>query len=310
MLFPFFFEDKPTKIYIDTNKLECYHDKDTLFLDSFKLNGNLYKLIKYVQEKGLQEQVQICIPKIVTDEMKEHFLKCFERENEKLKKDIDKHKSTFGELLEMDYTLKKIDIEQYEAYISQCLEDAIVMNAGSFTIIEYPDCFPKMINKAIKTIKPFALASGNGKKYSDAGFKDALVLESILSHCNLEKENVILFSADNDFKGTIGHKNFQTFSTLEIVIQALDEIYKANPLTEVRKQLESAYHREMLLSSVGCILDDSVNDFGIDNIENIESDEYKVEQSCTVNETKYKFSYNFDAVANEIISITSTITNE
>lgn len=310
MLFPFFFEDKPTKIYIDTNILECYHDKDTLFLDSFRLNGNLFKLITYVKEKGWQEQVLICIPKIVIEEMKEHFVKCFKCENEKLKQDIEKHKRTFGELLEIDYTLKKVDIEQYEAYISQCLEDATVMNVGSFTIIEYPDCFPVMINKAIKTIKPFALANGNKKKYSDAGFKDALVLESMLSHCDLENENIILFSADNDFKETIGHKNFQTFSTLEIIIQALDEIYKADPLSEVKKQLEGVYHREMLLSSVGCILDDSVKDFGIDNIEKIEADEYKVEQTCTVNEAKYNFNYIFDAVANEIISIESKITNE
>ena len=305
----FFFFDKLTKIYIDTNILECRHG-NSLFLDSFKISADFYKLSNHIQDKGLSDKVKICIPKIVIEEMKEHFLECFSSEIKKLEKDFDKHKATFGELLDLYCKLKIVNIAQYEEFISQCIEKVIIMNEGLFTIIEYPNCFPIMIRKAIKTIKPFTVAGGNNKKYSDAGFKDALVIESILSHCDLENENVILFSDDNDFNGVIDNENFQVINTLDKVLGALAKIYKSDPLAEVKKLLESTYYREMLLTSVDCKLDDSVKDFAIKNIEQIEDNEYRVEQSCTVNETKYTFSYDFDAIAKEISSLESTITNE
>lgn len=308
-MFLFFFDDKPTKIYIDTNVLECRHGKN-LFLDSFRINGDFYKLSKYIQDKKLSDKVKICIPQIVIEEMKEHFLECFESEVVKLREDFEKHKSTFGELLDIDYLLKKVDIAQYEEFISQCIEETAAVNEGVFTIVEYPDCFPTMIHKAIKTIKPFAVAGGNNKKYSDAGFKDALVMESILSHCDLDNENVILFTDDNDFNGVLDNKNFQVINTLEKVLEALDEIYKADPLAEIKKLLVNTYHREILLNSVDCILDDSVRNFKIDNIDQIEDAEYRVKQSCAVNETKYTFSYNFDLAANEISAVEIRTTNE
>lgn len=297
--------DTQTSIYMDTNILQDHFSKQKRFLDGFKLSRNYYALVKYIDENALATKVNICIPQIVIEEMKEHLFQDFESNKQSLKDKIEEYKKIFGDLLEIECTILNSDIEEYKRFILGEIEALRRLPANQFSIIGYPECFPQMIENALKTVKPFANAKGriNGKEkdYTDAGFKDALMLESIVSHCNLELNKVILFTNDGDFEGVINNTNFMVARDLNDVIDLLVDMYNLDPILGIRKKIEDQYHREVLLDNADMPYDQSVANFEVITFEASDDERFIVTQKCTINEAEYTFKYIYDSVANEII---------
>lgn len=299
-----------TSIYMDTNILQDHFSIKKRFLDGFKLSRDYYALVKYIDENALTNKINICIPQIVIEEMKEHLFQNFESAKQSLKDQISEYKKIFGDLLEIDYNIKYYDREEYKSYILRELEDIKKVASNYFEFVEYPECFPKMIENSLRTIRPFANAKGKNKEYSDAGFKDALLLESIVNHCDLENKMVILFSNDGDFNGLIDHSNFAIARDLKDIIKLIDDIYELDPILAIRKKVENQYHRESLLAYADDVYDQAVLDFKVINIEASDDELFIVTQECTINEAVYTFNYHYDSVANEIIDCKYEITNE
>lgn len=58
----------------------------------------------------------------------------------------------------------------------------------------------KLIEKAIKMETPFSTVNGNGKRYTDAGFKDAVIYETISEYIRSSDTIGIFFTQDKDYK--------------------------------------------------------------------------------------------------------------
>lgn len=303
------YNEKITSIYIDTNVLECYIN-DNLFLENFRIHGDYYKLFDYICDNGIKDKVRICIPRIVLEEMKEHYVMNFKKNINSIRDKVADYKRIFGALLDIDYSIKITNIEEYERHILHGINDLKERYNEHFTIVEYPNCFEKLIYNALKSIKPFSKANGNGKSYSDAGFKDALIIESISSHCNLENEYVIFVSNDNDFKDIITNDKFFLASSFDRVKELLNEIYDLNIITVVSRRIDDFYYKERLLNSIDCVLDASVSEFKIERIEQIDENIFFIIQSCVINEVKYTLEYSYDYTANDFLELKYMTTND
>jgi hypothetical protein len=300
-----------TSIYIDTNKLQDYFGNKNVCLDGFRMSNDYYKLVKYVDDNDLGDKVSICIPRIVFEEMMEHLISGYKSAQQSFNDTIINYKKIFGDLLDIDFEITPYDLEAYKDFILKDFEQTIKQADNKFTIVEYPDCLPTMIRNALQTVSPFCMAKGkNNKEYSDAGFKDALLFESIINHSNLENERVILFTQDGDFKNIITHETFIIANNIDCLLETINDIYQIDPYLKLKRLVEDNYHRELLLSFADCEYDAAVSDFNVLDINALEEELVVVQQECIINETKYTFTYYFDSMANEISECKYEITND
>lgn len=308
--------DTKILIYFDTNILQDFFNqndqdgqsnKKRFFLYGFKLSNKYYDLVRYIEENGLVDKVKIYIPKIVIEEMKEHLISSFKSENDSLKNLISNYKKIFGDLLNINSEIA-YNVDDYEKYIINDMNTTIQEN--KLEVVEYPACFDSIIENSLKTIKPFSTAKRNSKEFSDAGFKDALLIESIKNHCNIKDNFVILYSNDSDFDNVINDNNFKLCRTYEAITKYLDDIYQLSDILKVKIAIKSEYHRELLLNCAEFKYDKSVSNFIVDKIEEIEEGVFSIEQRCIVNEAKYTFNYKYDSSSNEIIECEYKISNE
>lgn len=300
--------DTKLLIYFDTNILQNFISNKKVFLNGFKLSNNYYSLVRYLENNNLMDKVKLCIPRIVVEEMKEHLINNFESENNSIRASIANYQEIFGSLLEIDWKIIYNSIDEYMEFITKDIQETLENN--DLELVEYPTCFDSLIENSLKTIKPFSIATGHSKKFSDAGFKDALLIESIKNHCDMEYNLVILYSNDNDFDNVINNDNFKICRTLEDIIKYLNYKYQLTTIAEVKNTIEDAYHRGLLLNYAGLEYDESVSNFIVDKIDESEEGIFLVQQRCKVNEVNYAFNYKYDSSSNEIIECEYTITDD
>ena len=147
-------------------------------------------LIKFLKDNGLMGNIRVVVPKIVFEELKKQQKDSYVGQLEKLRGTFAKFEDLMGFKLE----IPEVDYAKH-------LDDKSIAFISKYGIIQldYPDklVFPKLITKVLNREKPFY------KKQSDkdAGFKDALIWESILDYALKNKDqNVILFTRDPDFQ--------------------------------------------------------------------------------------------------------------
>jgi hypothetical protein len=179
-------------IVIDTNALGDYK-KGNLVCKNFKyLSVGKFiflELIKYIRDNNLSDRINLVVPKIVLEELKEQQKKEFH-------KDIKKLDANFAQFSELEgFNIRKPTTLNYEDLLSNT--SGSFMRTHNIKILDYPDnsILPKLINKAIKKYKPFYKRND-----SDSGFKDAILWESLLHYAkNNNTQKFILFSDDSDF---------------------------------------------------------------------------------------------------------------
>lgn len=208
-------------IYFDTNALECRHSGKSLFLSQIKLSSLYYDVENLVRNLSLTNQVHICIPEVVWLEMLAHMHQCYRKERQSLFDNIERAKKTFGDLLDIDYTFVNADCdEKYVQYLNEITQDFIDNKRVIANIISCPndeEIIKRLLDKATHMISPFAKARGNNKEYTDAGFKDALILETMIHHS--ENGMGILVSNDNDFNNAFDDIKKNTFYTCKNVLE-------------------------------------------------------------------------------------------
>ena len=166
----------------------------------------------------------------------------------------------------------------------------------------------------MKTQAPFSEAKMHGKTYTDAGFKDALIYETIEQFVG---DNLgILVSNDNDFK-TFFDKGL---SPENIIIQndknqIIQYIYEHLEIEKPSEQAEYCFVRdftvdeyviETLLNEVGFNQDSNYNfirvlNFSLDN----ENNQICAEFETYINGDKYIFEIIYEPNAREIIEVVS-----
>jgi len=178
-------------VIIDTNQLGRYSSNNRLIckdLNFIAIQKDLFQsFVLFIKKNSLTKQVKIVIPKMVFEELKKQQVRYFNSCIQKMKNIAERL-----EAFNVKYDIPTIDYEKH-------LDIKISAFIGKYDI-DVPDfpnnqVFPKLVNKVLNKEKPFYKKGGK-----DAGFKDAIIWESILEYAEHHKDGDYIFhTADKDF---------------------------------------------------------------------------------------------------------------
>lgn len=185
------------KLFLDTNVV--YPDFNKVFskLDFFGEYKRVVKKEKIVNK--FEHIISVFVPEIVIMEFKQKCIEEFKIRKNTIDEENGKLEKVFGENLIHKSKLLWNTVEEYIVFLDKEMDLFIKNSKGNFTIIKTPDCFHEVINKVIQKSPLFKEAKATNKVYYDAGFKDNLIYQTILS--SIEPHDFgIIFSKDNDFE--------------------------------------------------------------------------------------------------------------
>lgn len=312
-------------IYFDTNSLENYvprtitakgNNKSFIRLFEFRFPSYYYDIEKFIQDNDLQDKVEILIPDIVWMELEKHMLNQHKQDLANLLSYIAEYKDIFSDLVEINCENKE---QEYEKYLSRIMEDFLANPKISAKIVYCPkdnDCMEKIIHNAIHTVAPFSEAHKDKKDYSDAGFKDALIVETVLDN---KKDNilVVFVSKDNDFR-----KVFEETENLIIcneedqnkrkdkIIEILSEQFLIQEEVIKKEIKHNNYMLEELIAQTGL---ETKLDYKFESIESIKEQVDEEDDSISLNvwdviftmyvgEQLHKFKITYDGNAHGLES--------
>lgn len=316
---------KRFNIFFDTNTLENRFGKEQkgkyfLKYDEFKLPGDYYKILDFIIQNKLIDDVQLCIPEVVWREIIQHMREDYFAKKQSAIDVIANYNKAFGELAEINFSFKIDNPDDYEKHLSLISKKFWEEDNKECRKISHPKSkaiVEKLMDKAFRKEKPFveAKATNGGKFYSDAGLKDALIIETMLYYCDKKDAIGILFSKDTDFSdifvGDIKEK-FKVFNSVDKVIDYLEIQNNLNKEKLVRFAFENnVYLKESVVDASGNTYDISVTDFDVQDVKASDDDGiFIVTIFATINEAEYLFEVKYDLEANEILDSSSKIENE
>jgi hypothetical protein len=217
-----------TLIVFDTNKLRSTIRGGTSY-GSFEFSNEFNEISSFINEKKLSEFVDIAIPRIVIEELLKQKIEQYE-------KDIEDYSAIVERLSMLPNTkIDKIVLPDKSFDCSKNLKEFLEQYVKNNNIIlielqedKLIDIFKNVINRAIQKQSPF------NKEKSDAGFKDAIIWESILNYEKLDEYNKVIFVTkdsgfDNncisEFESKI-QKYIKIVPSIELVIQELNKDYE------------------------------------------------------------------------------------
>ena len=193
---------KTISVFFDTNILESRDSDSLLSFSELKIPKTpFYDVIRCIDEFGLWESVELLIPDMVVMELKHHLNKEYKNKITQMQKAIQQYQERLGSLAEIDCTINT-SCDDYSEYVNSLFEDFFATARNHSRIIESKKdstIMKRLIEKATKTEAPFSMAGGNGKKYTDAGFKDAVIYETIVEYISNNDTIGILFTQDKDY---------------------------------------------------------------------------------------------------------------
>lgn len=154
-------------VFFDTNILEARHEEGKLKLSSIRLSHEFYEVIRFIKDKALESQVDICIPEIVWLELREHMRAQFCSDYRSLGDRVLTYRKSFGDLCDLNYTFGKNTIENYPDYVNQLEREFFEGLDPKVIVASYPRnsvVLEYLVERAVRKEKPFFQAN-NGKKY-------------------------------------------------------------------------------------------------------------------------------------------------
>ena len=304
-------------IFFDTNILEGritgHKDKfSNLYLSEIKTKNEFINVKKFVSDIGRTEEIHFCIPEISLRECKEHLITDYKKYAKQLYSEIECHKKSFGSILEIECNLTKPNVKEH---VDVIYDEFIDLH--NCKIINYPrniDFFENLVNRAIQKIPPFYHAGNQNKKYTDAGFKDALIVETIIQYHKATTNICLILTDDNDFKDV-----FDSYLNIKVcdekrIKEIIREHFKVKDENLIKQKIENdPYLKESLLREIGNIYDEeSVLNFEIKIITQDKEDlsVYNLDIVCAVNEVRYKIICNYDSNGNAFLNVTYETSNE
>lgn len=194
---------KNVNIFLDTNVIEVQNKK----LFEFRFNGIYYRLKKFIEYNNYNN-FNIIIPQVVLDEINRHYIEEYEEIENKLERLDEQYKGIKSDLIKIGYDMNIIrktynSIDEYKNYLKLKFDNYMLEEEKFFEVIPYPnrDRFYSIIERAIEKKRPFFSGKDNKKEFSDAGFKDVVILESIKEKMEKENADYIVVTNDNIVNG-------------------------------------------------------------------------------------------------------------
>ena len=295
-------------IYFDTNALECRHSGKALFLSQFTVNNLYYEVENLIQNMGLLDKVEICIPEIVWFEIQEHLIRYFKSEKASMETKIATFRKSFGDLAEVTCEFKLYNSEaEYGDYVAKIASDFLSsprVNAKIITCPKDEEIIYQVIGQAIHSEKPFKTAKINGKEYTDAGFKDALIFNTVIKHTG--KQLGILISNDGDFNEVFSEYNNTNIKMcgnakeVQMILAQEFNIVSGDMIEEILKS--DRYLMQRILTECELNEDAKVDDLKILSCETIE-DNVKVKFIATIHGAKQIFRMEYNIMAKELLEV-------
>lgn len=302
-------------LYFDTNFLECRHSGKSLYLSQFTVNPSYYEIEDMIFNMGLTDKVELCIPDVVWLELQEHLIKHFKSEKSSMESKINAFRKSFGNLAEIYCEFKDcVDDSDYKNYVSEIAQDFLDNPRVNSKIIPCPkdeNSMKMIIDQAIHSIRPFRVAKAGSKEYSDAGFKDALIFHTILTHTN--KQLGILISNDNDFSELFNGEyasNLKMCNNVKDVRNILSQEFNITIDDMVETLLHTDdYLIQRILSE--CEFDKNTHMDSL-SIKSCKSNEDNAEVSfkALINGIQYSFDIEYNLNAKELLNASCEIIDE
>lgn len=301
-------------IYFDTNILECRHSGKSLYLSQFTVNPLYYEIEDLIRNMGLSGKVEICIPDVVWLELQEHLVSHFKSEKSSMESRIIAFRKSFGNLAEITCEFKDCITEaEYAVYAKQIAQSFLDNPRVNARIIFSPkdeETIQQIIGQAIHSVRPFRTAKAGGKEYTDAGFKDALIYNTILAHTR--NQLGILISNDGDFSELFNNNagNLKMCSSAKEVQMILSQEFRVTSSDMIEELLKTdSYLMQRILSE--CELDKNAHVIGV-KILSCESEEDSVSVNfiALVNGEKQSFNITYNMNANELLDASCEIFEE
>lgn len=193
--------------------------------------------MNFIREYDLQKRVEVCIPEIVWREILQHMRLGFLSQKQSLIDLITNHQKTFGKLITINYEFLVRSEGEYNNYIEHISDNFWKNEWINCKFVPYPtgdETLEKLLTKVFNREKPFVEAKSikGSKIHSDAGLKDALIVETITCYCDRNNTDGILFSGDRDFKDI--SDNLKVLNTITEIIDYLKSEFGLDKIREIR----------------------------------------------------------------------------
>lgn len=292
-------------IYFDTNAIETRVGKK-LFVSQIRLSRLYYEIEKLIKDLQLEKQVHICIPEVAWLEMLEHKKMCYKSEKQSMMEKISEIKKLFGDLVDIDIQFALAEEESaYSGFIKELEREMLEDSKFLAEIIPFPKDEKTMqilFEKANQSISPFTRAKGK-KEYSDAGFKDALIFETMVRHTN--NGMGILVTKDIDYEGAFKYAqvdNFRCIETVEELKTILVENYRIMDTRYLESQIqENEYLFERVLGETGIGVQCTCVYEGLEEIQETDMGQEFI-LKLRINGIIQSFEVVYDIGANELVS--------
>lgn len=310
-------ENKSVNVFIDTNIIEEYvpwQKGSCLRCAEFPEGKDFFDLTKFARDNNLQN-FTICIPEIVIMEIQNHLRDAYTNTQKSYSDILENVKRIFGQTFDETHEFSHQNINALNAFIED--ETSRFIAKYSVRVITHPnDIFQELLRKALAKEPPFSAAKANGKEFSDAGFKDAVLWESLLNEARKDNTLTILFSKDGDFSKAVPadmtDKIF-IFTEYEDVINKLKEFYSLSERDEIiHKFKTNKYMWERVLEDTKIT---GVFDILSANITSIEpqsdvdglgdmnaSQVYLINSSILIDGKRHCFTIEYDYSSNDVLS--------
>ena len=186
-------------IYFDTNFIK--HSGKDIKLEAFTINNNLDRIVKTEWSKN----IEFIVPEVVLREITHQLYRKYNDIVEMLKKKFS-NEFIFDKLEEPEKYLERVEIEAYEYFKYKNIK--ILPLSDSINIKE-------LLDNALKSNKPFG--GKNPSQKTDAGFKDAMIVESIKYNINKNKHRGkhLFVTNDKDMEGLLESLNVVNIDEFE-----------------------------------------------------------------------------------------------
>jgi len=314
------------KIFFDTNILEDRIGEDLINLGKCDISQKYFEVARYIADRSLEYDVSLNIPLIVLEEIKQHLYEGNIKHGQSIREKIKLTKKKFGSILELEYKFKYSDFsgrktidEQIEDYVNYIVNEFISLPINKkLYITPFPENYDRLINRAVKRQLPFFVK----EKIKDAGFKDALLVESILENTNFEEDEVVLFTSDyrlaetNKYLDKGLQDKFFVTSNIDECLAIIASKRAATIETEISVRLErDSYFLSRIFESINQPLSKDTEGLEILEIQKKDVDddyhsEYKIVAKTISNEACYLLKFNYDNVANDFSNVSYKIEND
>ena len=258
-------ETKQLNVFLDTNVLKKINGDPF----TFELSDTYYTLKNFFFGNNLTN-ISINIPESVFEELYTQYEEEFIKEDNEIRSHIDEFilrakKLRIGITISQESRLTNAE---YKDVIWKSMGEFINRERSFFNITSFctESKFKKIIEKAFRKRKPFFDGRIGNKRFSDAGFKDAIFLESIVECLENTEGDYLIVSRDmllNDVElaTEIPDRNgkIRAFDTGIDLIKYLMKEYEIEDNSKHWVFARSDYFKEIIESSLSCILSDYPN---------------------------------------------------